>query len=245
MSDKYASDWFYEEADKRHGPCSLKQLRQLVASGEVKPTTLVFTVGMGCWKEAGQVGELRANPCPPAASNGIRQFLVALGKVLNTPLTAPTPAAPTSSAPSLVSCAVCAKPVATSAAACPHCGAPPEREKTQASLGGSHGNHRSILLVLGIALSVAGAMYGVHRYYGPPSTGPGIDSLQTQTRDKMNEAYVAGRIPERIESVHLVRETDSKYVGYAETERGRRIGLTVMGGDANWIWKTDPFFLEP
>jgi len=51
MSDQ----WYYNKGDKRHGPATIEQLRQVAASGQLEPTDLVWKKGMAEWTSASGV----------------------------------------------------------------------------------------------------------------------------------------------------------------------------------------------
>lgn len=46
------SQWYYAKNNQQQGPVSEEQLKQLVASGELQPSDLVWTEGMSQWAEA-------------------------------------------------------------------------------------------------------------------------------------------------------------------------------------------------
>ena len=49
------SEWFWSEESVRRGPCSGRELKELVAAGRVQPTTLVCQAGMNEWVAASTV----------------------------------------------------------------------------------------------------------------------------------------------------------------------------------------------
>lgn len=55
------SEWFFAHNGAQQGPVSLDSLRQLAATGQLKPGDLVWTAGMAAWEPAG----LRAEIFPP------------------------------------------------------------------------------------------------------------------------------------------------------------------------------------
>ena len=57
-------EWYYAMGDEKHGPVTAEQLRALARSGELAPTDLVWTDGMGDWRQASSVKDL----LPPARS---------------------------------------------------------------------------------------------------------------------------------------------------------------------------------
>jgi uncharacterized RDD family membrane protein YckC len=61
MSDQ----WFYAQSGQQKGPVSIDALRQLIASGALRPTDLVWREGMANWTALQAVPEL--GPPPPAA----------------------------------------------------------------------------------------------------------------------------------------------------------------------------------
>jgi len=52
------AEWHYGEEEPSNGPVSLEELKQLVASGQVQPTHMVWKAGMPEWRAAGDVEEL-------------------------------------------------------------------------------------------------------------------------------------------------------------------------------------------
>ena len=50
-----ADQWYYTENRERRGPVSEEQLKQLAASGQVKPTDKVWKKGMAAWQAASEV----------------------------------------------------------------------------------------------------------------------------------------------------------------------------------------------
>jgi uncharacterized RDD family membrane protein YckC len=62
MSD----DWFFEYSGQQQGPVRLHVLRQMAASGQLRPDALVWRAGMAQWTPAGQVGEV--GPFPAAGA---------------------------------------------------------------------------------------------------------------------------------------------------------------------------------
>lgn len=60
------ADWYYVRNGGQQGPVSLEALQQLVASGQLSPTDIVWTEGMSGWQAAAQApGVLAAGPIPP------------------------------------------------------------------------------------------------------------------------------------------------------------------------------------
>ena len=64
------AEWHYGEEEPSNGPVSLEELKQLVASGQVQPTYMVWKAGMPEWLPAGEVEDLfpkQATTSEPAA----------------------------------------------------------------------------------------------------------------------------------------------------------------------------------
>ena len=59
------TEWYYSHDGQQYGPCSDAELKQRVASGQVRPTDLVWHEGMDQWKSAGETGGLFAAQLPP------------------------------------------------------------------------------------------------------------------------------------------------------------------------------------
>ena len=53
-----ATEWHYGQGEEQHGPVPLEELKQLVASGQVQPTDMVWNPDMPDWLPAGEVEEL-------------------------------------------------------------------------------------------------------------------------------------------------------------------------------------------
>jgi hypothetical protein len=53
-----AAQWHYGQGEEQHGPVPLEELKQLVASGQVQPTDMVWNADMPEWLPAGEVEEL-------------------------------------------------------------------------------------------------------------------------------------------------------------------------------------------
>ena len=62
-----APGWWYVREDRECGPVSLAELRSFVASGEVRPETLVWTEGWEQWGPAQQVPDLFGSRVPEPA----------------------------------------------------------------------------------------------------------------------------------------------------------------------------------
>jgi hypothetical protein len=62
-----APGWWYVREDRECGPVSLAELRSFVASGEVRPETLVWTEGWEQWGPAQQVPDLFSSRSPEPA----------------------------------------------------------------------------------------------------------------------------------------------------------------------------------
>ncbi len=62
------TEWYYAKGDKKHGPVSSKQLKQLARTGELLPTDLVWKEGAADWKPAkllnGLFPETKQAPTP-------------------------------------------------------------------------------------------------------------------------------------------------------------------------------------
>lgn len=54
------AEWFYSDGEERLGPVTQDSLRDLLQSGKVKATDLVWTEGMIDWKTVNEVPELRS-----------------------------------------------------------------------------------------------------------------------------------------------------------------------------------------
>jgi hypothetical protein len=71
MSEQAATEWYYARNNRQEGPVEVDVVRGMLASGELRPTDLVWTSGMPDWKEAGAVAELvpptrvEVKPVPP------------------------------------------------------------------------------------------------------------------------------------------------------------------------------------
>jgi len=50
-----AAEWYYAKGQQKVGPLTNEQLRQLAASGQLRPTDMVWKQGMAKWTPAGQV----------------------------------------------------------------------------------------------------------------------------------------------------------------------------------------------
>ncbi len=59
------AEWFYAKDNKRHGPVTEAQLRELVDSGQLLPTDLVWKAGMQNWAQASTVDGLFQQSSPP------------------------------------------------------------------------------------------------------------------------------------------------------------------------------------
>ena len=61
-----ASEWYYSHDGARHGPVSTDQLKDLAATGRLRPDDLVWKEGMENWTPAGKVlGLLPSVPAGP------------------------------------------------------------------------------------------------------------------------------------------------------------------------------------
>jgi hypothetical protein len=55
---KRSSDqWFYTQEKERRGPVSIDQLKQMLASGQLKSATMLWKKGMASWTPASQIQE--------------------------------------------------------------------------------------------------------------------------------------------------------------------------------------------
>lgn len=67
-----SQEWYYARGEQKRGPIALEQLRALARSGELAPTDLVWTEGMGDWQAASSVKDLmptaRSTPPPLKAT---------------------------------------------------------------------------------------------------------------------------------------------------------------------------------
>lgn len=73
-------EWFVAQSDKKLGPFSSKNLKELASHGRLQPTDLVWTEGMSKWKEARNIKGLfpnvpethqqRVRPTPPPLPSG-------------------------------------------------------------------------------------------------------------------------------------------------------------------------------
>lgn len=85
------AEWHYGEEEPSNGPVSLEELKQLVASGQVQPTYMVWKAGMPEWRAAGEVEELfpkqatvsEAAPVeqPPLTDQPVRVALASHGRL--------------------------------------------------------------------------------------------------------------------------------------------------------------------
>jgi len=66
------AQWFYGRSGQQNGPVPTEQLRQLVASGQVQPTDLIWKEGMASWVPATELEQLAA--AEPTTSDGARQL---------------------------------------------------------------------------------------------------------------------------------------------------------------------------
>lgn len=60
MSEREPSsaEWYYARNNRQEGPVAVSVVRGMLASGQLRPTDLVWTSGMADWKEARAVPEL-------------------------------------------------------------------------------------------------------------------------------------------------------------------------------------------
>jgi uncharacterized RDD family membrane protein YckC len=66
-----SEQWFYAQSGQQKGPVSGEALRELIASGQLRPADLVWREGMANWTALGSVPEL--TPPPPAAVPSVAQ----------------------------------------------------------------------------------------------------------------------------------------------------------------------------
>jgi len=60
-----ADNWYYGRKGQQHGPITEAQLRQLVVSGQLQPTDVVWKKGMAQWVKANQIKGLFPAPSKP------------------------------------------------------------------------------------------------------------------------------------------------------------------------------------
>ncbi len=73
MNESASQSWYYAKGNQQFGPVPHATVRQLLATGELAPTDLVWTTGMAEWAEARTVDSLTPEPVrapepPPAQS---------------------------------------------------------------------------------------------------------------------------------------------------------------------------------
>ncbi len=124
-----ADQWYYSKQGQRVGPVSEAQLQQLVASGQLQPTDLVWKQGMTNWTSASNAGLFpcaaeSAGPPPPTAETG-HKF-----------------------------CRNCGKPVDEKAVACMSCGLAPTNGNKFCRNCGAETNPAAIVCVkCGVSLT--------------------------------------------------------------------------------------------
>ena len=59
-----ADQWYYVREGRRHGPVAQEQLKQLAASGQLKPVDLVWKKGLATWMPAAEVVGFFDDPPP-------------------------------------------------------------------------------------------------------------------------------------------------------------------------------------
>jgi hypothetical protein len=59
--------WYYAKGNQQYGPVAGAAVRNMLVSGELAPTDLVWTTGMGQWEEARRVPGLVPEVAPAAA----------------------------------------------------------------------------------------------------------------------------------------------------------------------------------
>lgn len=60
-------EWFYAQNNQQQGPVALAGLQDLLRTGQLQPTDLVWRAGMPNWVPAAEVPEVTATPHAPAA----------------------------------------------------------------------------------------------------------------------------------------------------------------------------------
>jgi tetratricopeptide (TPR) repeat protein len=65
MSSAAAGRWFYSQGDKRLGPVELDPLVEMIVTGQLPASTLVWRHGLGEWIAAGNVPEIAGHLPPP------------------------------------------------------------------------------------------------------------------------------------------------------------------------------------
>jgi hypothetical protein len=74
--------WHYASDGERRGPVTSSEMSSLISSGQVTRTTLVWSEGMGDWKQAAQTDLLNSSTPPPLTgkrvANGIAWVLALL-----------------------------------------------------------------------------------------------------------------------------------------------------------------------
>jgi tetratricopeptide (TPR) repeat protein len=65
MSSAAAGRWFYAQGEKRLGPVELDPLVEMIVTGQLSSSTLVWRHGLGEWMAAGNVPEIAGHLPPP------------------------------------------------------------------------------------------------------------------------------------------------------------------------------------
>jgi TM2 domain-containing membrane protein YozV len=68
-----ANEWYYSHDGERHGPVPVEQIKEMAASGQLRPDDLVWQTGMESWTAVGKVPDLlppsfKPPPIPTAGS---------------------------------------------------------------------------------------------------------------------------------------------------------------------------------
>ena len=66
--------WYYAIGGERQGPVGFEHLRQLMLTGQIAPTDLVWRQGMADWQAAHTIAGLGAPPPPPRSPIGPPQM---------------------------------------------------------------------------------------------------------------------------------------------------------------------------
>jgi hypothetical protein len=121
--------WYYTDQGKRAGPVSPTQLKELAASGRLRPSHLVWREGMIQWAAASQVRGLFPTATQTAPGLPPRVPVVPNSPGAKQPASATnSPSAPCSAEVQVTSnlkdtkCYYCTQPVLTESLNCPSCG---------------------------------------------------------------------------------------------------------------------------
>jgi tetratricopeptide (TPR) repeat protein len=77
MATASGGRWFYAQGNQRLGPVELDRLVDLIATGRLPATTLVWRHGLGEWKPAGSLRELADHLPPPLPGGSARPVTAA------------------------------------------------------------------------------------------------------------------------------------------------------------------------